>query len=246
MAKWIVNLCLNGWIVLLRGFLRGVLLFMFYKKFAAVVLSAVLVGVVPSVVFADVDDVSAVSDGDVEVLSIEDGFSDGTDSISAFASALADKTVSELQGYQEAKAEAEAAAEAARKAEEERKAAEEVRLEMRQGIVDFALQFVGNPYVYGGTSLTNGADCSGFVMSVFAEFGYELPRVAAAQCAASEKKDVSDIEAGDLVFYGDGGIDHVALYIGDGKIVHASTAATGIKVSDYDYRAPAAVGSFVE
>lgn len=245
MAKWIVNLCLNGWIVLLRGFLRGVLLFMFYKKFAAVVLSAVLVGVVPSVVFADADGVSAVSDGDVEVLSIEDGFSDGADSISAFASALADKTVSEVQGYQEAKAEAEAAAEAARKAEEERKAAEEARLEMRQGIVDFALQFVGNPYVYGGTSLTNGADCSGFVMSVFAEFGYELPRVAAAQCAASEKKSVADIEAGDLVFYGDGGIDHVALYIGDGKIVHASTAATGIKVSDYDYRAPAAVGSFV-
>lgn len=218
---------------------------MFYKKFAAVVLSAVLVGVVPSVVFADVDGVSAVSGGDVEVLSIEDGFSDGADSISAFASALADKTVSEVQGYQEAKAEAEAAAEAARKAEEERKAAEEARLEMRQGIVDFALQFVGNPYVYGGTSLTNGADCSGFVMSVFAEFGYELPRVAAAQCAASEKKSVADIEAGDLVFYGDGGIDHVALYIGDGKIVHASTAATGIKVSDYDYRAPAAVGSFV-
>lgn len=227
MAKWIVNLCLNGWIVLLRGFLRGVLLFMFYKKFAAVVLSAVLVGVVPSVVFADVDGVSAVSDGDVEVLSIEDGFSDGADSISAFASALADKTVSEVQGYQEAKA------------------AEEARLEMRQGIVDFALQFVGNPYVYGGTSLTNGADCSGFVMSVFAEFGYELPRVAAAQCSASEKKSVADIEAGDLVFYGEGCIDHVALYIGDGKIVHASTAATGIKVSDYDYRASAAVGSFV-
>lgn len=206
---------------------------MFYKKFAAVVLSAVLVGVVPSVVFADVDDISAVSDGDVEELSIEDDFSDGADSISAFASALADKTVSEVQGYQEAKAEA------------ARKAAEAARLEMRQGIVDFALQFVGNPYVYGGTSLTNGADCSGFVMSVFAEFGYELPRVAAAQCSASEKKSVADIEAGDLVFYGEGCIDHVALYIGDGKIVHASTAATGIKVSDYDYRAPAAVGSFV-
>lgn len=118
--------------------------------------------------------------------------------------------------------------------------------ELRQQIVDFALQFEGNPYVYGGTSLTNGADCSGFVMSVFAQFGYELPRVAAAQCAASEKKDVSNIEVGDLVFYGDGGIDHVALYIGDGKIVHASTAATGIKVSDYSYRTPAAVGTFVE
>lgn len=215
---------------------------MFYKKFAAVVLSAVLVGVVPSVVFADVDGVSAVSDGDVEELSIEDDFSDGADSISAFASALADKTVSEVQGYQEAKAEAEVIAQERLEAET---AAEAARLEMRQGIVDFALQFVGNPYVYGGTSLTNGADCSGFVMSVFAEFGYELPRVAAAQCSASEKKSVADIEAGDLVFYGEGCIDHVALYIGDGKIVHASTAATGIKVSDYDYRAPAAVGSFV-
>ena len=230
---------------------------MFYKKFAAVVLSTVLVGVVPSVVFADVDGVSAVSDGDVEELSIEDDFSDGADSISAFASALADKTVSEVQGYQEAKAEAEviaqerleaeAAAEAARvRRKRSGRLLRLARLEMRQGIVDFALQFVGNPYVYGGTSLTNGADCSGFVMSVFAEFGYELPRVAAAQCSASEKKSVADIEAGDLVFYGEGCIDHVALYIGDGKIVHASTAATGIKVSDYDYRAPAAVGTFVK
>ena len=221
---------------------------MFYKKFATVVLSAVLVGAVPCSVLG-ASDVSAVTDGVVEELSMEDDFSDGADSISALASALADKTVSEVQEYQEAKAEAEviaqerleaeAAAEAARKAEEE-------RLAKRQEIVDFALQFVGNPYVYGGTSLTNGADCSGFVMSVFAQFGYELPRVAAAQCAASEKKDISDIEVGDLVFYGDGGIDHVALYIGDGKIVHASTAATGIKVSDYNYRAPAAVGTFVE
>lgn len=248
--------------MLLCGFLRGVFIFMFYKKFAAVVLSAVLVGAVPCSVLG-ASDVSSVTDGVVEELSIEDDFSDGADSISALASALADKTVSEVQDYQEAKAEAEviaqerleaeAAAEAARKAEEERKAAEEAarkaeeeRLAKRQEIVDFALQFVGNPYVYGGTSLTNGADCSGFVMSVFAQFGYELPRVAAAQCAASEKKDVSSIEVGDLVFYGDGGIDHVALYIGDGKIVHASTAATGIKVSDYNYRAPAAVGTFVE
>ena len=114
MAKWSVNVCLNGW-VLLRGFLRGVLLFMFYKKVAAVVLSVVLVGVVPSVVFADVDNVSAVSDGDVEELSIEDDFSDDADSISAFASALADKTVSEVQGYQEAKAEAEVIAQERRK-----------------------------------------------------------------------------------------------------------------------------------
>ena len=225
-------------------------------------MSVVIAGSVPCTVFADTD-VSAVTDGEVEELSIEEDFSDGTDSISALANALADKTVSDVAEYQEAKAEAEeiaqkrleaeAAAEAARKAEEERKAAEEAarkaeeaRMARRQEVADFALQFVGNPYVYGGTSLTNGADCSGFVMSVFAQFGYELPRVAAAQCAASQKKSAEDIEVGDLVFYGDGGIDHVALYIGDGKIVHASTAATGIKVSDYNYRTPAAVGTFVE
>lgn len=225
-------------------------------------MSVVIAGSVPCTVFADTD-ASTVTGGEVEELSIEEDFSDGTDSISAFANALADKTVSDVEEYQEAKAEAEeiaqkrleaeAAAEAARKAEEERKAAEEAarkaeeaRVARRQEIADFALQFVGNPYVYGGTSLTNGADCSGFVMSVFAQFGYELPRVAAAQCAASQKKFAEEIEVGDLVFYGDGGIDHVALYIGDGKIVHASTAATGIKVSDYNYRTPAAVGTFVE
>lgn len=225
-------------------------------------MSVVIAGSVPCTVFADTD-ASTVTGGEVEELSIEEEFSDGTDSLSAFANALADKTVSDVEEYQEAKAEAEeiaqkrleaeAAAEAARKAEEERKAAEEAarkaeeaRVARRQEIADFALQFVGNPYVYGGTSLTNGADCSGFVMSVFAQFGYELPRVAAAQCAASQKKSAEEIEVGDLVFYGDGGIDHVALYIGDGKIVHASTAATGIKVSDYNYRTPAAVGTFVE
>ena len=235
---------------------------MFYKKIAAVVMSVVIAGSVPCTVFADTD-ASTVTGGEVEELSIEEDFSDGTDSISAFANALADKTVSDVEEYQEAKAEAEeiaqkrleaeAAAEAARKAEEERNAAEEAarkaeeaRVARRQEIADFALQFVGNPYVYGGTSLTNGADCSGFVMSVFAQFGYELPRVAAAQCAASQKKSAEEIEVGDLVFYGDGGIDHVALYIGDGKIVHASTVATGIKVSDYNYRIPTAIGTFVE
>ena len=124
--------------------------------------------------------------------------------------------------------------------------AEAKRLAKRQEVVNFALQFEGNPYVYGGTSLTNGADCSGFVMSVFANFGYSLPRVAAAQCDASTKKDISQLEPGDLVFYGNGYIDHVALYIGDGKIIHASNAATGIKISDYDYEKPAAVGTFME
>ena len=149
----------------------------------------------------------------------------------------------EKKAAEEARKKAE---EEAKKAEEEAKKAEEQRLAKRQAVVDFALQFEGNPYVYGGTSLTNGADCSGFVMSVFANFGYSLPRVAADQCAASTRKDISQLEPGDLVFYGNGYIDHVALYIGDGKIIHASGAATGIKISNYDYQQPAAIGTYME
>ena len=117
--------------------------------------------------------------------------------------------------------------------------------ELRQQIVEFALQFEGNPYVYGGTSLTNGADCSGFVMSVFAQFGYSLPRVAADQYYQSTKKSMADLEPGDLVFYG-GGISHVALYIGNGQIIHASTSASGIKISNYDYETPVGVGTYIE
>lgn len=117
--------------------------------------------------------------------------------------------------------------------------------ELRAQIVDFALQFEGNPYVYGGTSLTNGADCSGFVMSVFAQFGYSLPRVAADQYYQSVQKSVADLEPGDLVFYGSG-ISHVALYIGDGQIIHASTSASGIKISNYDYETPIGVGTYIE
>lgn len=118
--------------------------------------------------------------------------------------------------------------------------------ELREEIVEFAVQFEGNPYAYGGTSLTGGADCSGFVMSVFQEFGYELPRVAADQCNSSTQKSIEDIQPADLVFYGNGGISHVALYIGDGQIIHASTSASGIKISDYDYETPVAVGTYLE
>ena len=117
--------------------------------------------------------------------------------------------------------------------------------ELRAQIVEFALQFEGNPYVYGGTSLTNGADCSGFVMSVFAQFGYSLPRVAADQYYQSVQKSVADLEPGDLVFYGSG-ISHVALYIGNGQIIHASTSASGIKISNYDYETPVGVGTYIE
>lgn len=102
-----------------------------------------------------------------------------------------------------------------------------------QAIANFAVQFVGCPYVYGGTSLTNGADCSGFVQSVFANFGYSLPRTAASQANAGTAISVDSIQPGDLLFYH--GYGHVAIYIGGGQVVHASNPATGIKISTYNY-----------
>lgn len=100
-------------------------------------------------------------------------------------------------------------------------------------VASYALQFVGNPYVYGGTSLTNGADCSGFVMAVYSHFGVGLPHSSGAQrgCGYSVG-GLANAQPGDIVCYS----GHVGIYIGNGQIVHASTAATGIKVSNASYR----------
>lgn len=95
-------------------------------------------------------------------------------------------------------------------------------------VVDYATQFVGNPYVWGGTSLTNGADCSGFVQSVYANFGIDLPRTSYEQQNAGTEVSYEDAQPGDLICYG----GHVAIYMGDGKIVHASNSTDGIKISD--------------
>lgn len=107
-------------------------------------------------------------------------------------------------------------------------------------VVNFALKFVGNRYVYGGTSLTNGTDCSGFTMQVYKHFGYKIPRDSRSQCTSAGKKvSLSSLKAGDLIFYKrNGRVNHVALYIGGGKVVHASTPSSGIKVSKYNYRSP--------
>lgn len=107
-------------------------------------------------------------------------------------------------------------------------------------VVNYALQFVGNPYVYGGTSLTDGTDCSGFTMSVYAHFGVSLSRVAADQANNGTEVSLLELQPGDLVFYdhGTGYIGHVALYIGNGQIVHASTSLTGIIVASVNYSTP--------
>lgn len=95
-------------------------------------------------------------------------------------------------------------------------------------VVDYATQFVGNPYVWGGTSLTNGADCSGFVQSVYANFGVSLPRTSYEQQNAGTEVSYADAQPGDLICYG----GHVAIYMGNGRIVHASNSVDGIKISD--------------
>ena len=105
--------------------------------------------------------------------------------------------------------------------------------EMGRAVAEYALQFVGNPYVWGGTSLTNGADCSGFVMSVYANFGVSLPHSSAADRKQGYAVDgLENAQPGDLICYS----GHVALYIGDGQIVHASSAKTGIIVSNASYK----------
>lgn len=108
------------------------------------------------------------------------------------------------------------------------------------GVASYALQFIGNPYVWGGSSLTNGADCSGFTMSVYAHFGYGLPHSSAAQSGCGRAVSLSELQPGDLVFYRHGGsIGHVAMYIGGGRVVHAQCKRTGITTSSVNYRTPA-------
>jgi len=101
-----------------------------------------------------------------------------------------------------------------------------------RAVADYGLQFVGNPYVFGGTSLTNGTDCSGFVQSVYRHFGYSLPRSSSEQRSVGSEVSYSNAQPGDLICYA----GHIGIYIGNGQIVHASSPSTGIKVGTATYR----------
>lgn len=117
----------------------------------------------------------------------------------------------------------------------------------RTAIVAYAKQFLGNPYVYGGTSLTNGADCSGFTQAIFAHFGISTGRSSRDQAAKAREISMDAIQPGDLLFYASGDyINHVAIYIGGGQVIHSSNATTGIIISPYNYRTPSKAGTFLD
>lgn len=116
----------------------------------------------------------------------------------------------------------------------------------RNSIVNYALQFVGNPYVWGGTSLTKGADCSGFTQSVFRDNNISIPRDSRTQASSGKEVSIQNIQPGDLIFYTNSQtINHVALYIGNGKVIGASNPESGIKISNYNYRQPHKVVSYI-
>ncbi len=118
----------------------------------------------------------------------------------------------------------------------------------RNQIVNFALQYVGNPSVWGGTSLTRGADCSGFVQSVMRNFGINLPRTSREQAKVGRAINSSEMRPGDLIFYANssGTINHVAMYIGNGQIVHAASRRSGIRISTWNYRSPARIRNVID
>ena len=118
--------------------------------------------------------------------------------------------------------------------------------DVRASVVSYALQFVGNRYVWGGTSLENGVDCSGFTMRILGKYGISLPHSSKAQPSYGTKISSSEAKPGDLFFYGSGrSISHVAIYIGNGQIVHASNKRDGIKVSNAFYRSPICVARYL-
>jgi cell wall-associated NlpC family hydrolase len=116
----------------------------------------------------------------------------------------------------------------------------------RQALINYAKQFLGNPYVYGGTSLTEGADCSGFVQQIFKYFGIKTGRSSRDQIENAQAISFEELQPGDLVFYASGDyVNHVAIYAGNGVIIHAASSKTGICTGKYNYREPYAYGRFL-
>ena len=120
-------------------------------------------------------------------------------------------------------------------------------MDFRNKIVNFACQFVGNRYVWGGTSLTHGCDCSGFTQSVLKNFGISVPRVSRDQARSGSKVTSANMRPGDLIFYANrsGTINHVGMYIGNGQVVNAASTRSGIRIYRWNYRTPVAIRNVI-
>lgn len=141
-----------------------------------------------------------------------------------------------------------AAAEAQAKVEAEAQAALEANAQRRQNLVNYSLQFVGGRYKAGGNDPHTGADCSGFTRYVMQHgAGVSLNRSSSAQATQGRTVSADEMQPGDLIFYGNGSrVNHVAMYIGNGQIVHASTYSTGIKISQWNYRTPIRIANVLD
>ena len=117
--------------------------------------------------------------------------------------------------------------------------------DVRSSLVSYALSFVGGRYVWGGATLGVGVDCSGFTMCIYARYGVSLPHSSSAQPNSGTRISLSEVQPGDLIFYGSGGISHVAIYIGGGQIVHAANARKGIIVSGMYYMTPVCAARYL-
>lgn len=119
--------------------------------------------------------------------------------------------------------------------------------DVRVDLVNYAKQFLGNPYVWGGTSLTKGVDCSGYTMQIYKKYGISLPHYSVSQSRMGKSVKLSEAKPGDLVFYAKNGtVNHVGIYIGNGQVIHASSPRTGIKISNVNYRSLHSVRRFID
>lgn len=228
---------------------------------AVMVMAGVLVLEMPGTSWAEADGIfsAQVVDPDVEEETELDEADGGNSGQASVVGTVVSRTieVGEDARQREAKQAAEEEARAAKAAEEKAKAeqaaaarAEADRIinediNKRQQLVDYALQFVGCPYRAGGNDPHTGADCSGFIRYVMQYgAGISMERSSCAQSAQGRTVSASQMRPGDLIFYGKGSsVNHVAMYIGDGKVVHASTEKTGIKTSVWNYRVPLRIAS---
>ena len=158
----------------------------------------------------------------------EEEESNSSNASESSGSSAAERSAERIERTEEIKKENEKSIEASK--EESTPVVASTHAELRADMIAYAKQFLGNPYVYGGTSLTNGTDCSGFTMRIYEHFGYKIPR-AGGQRTFGKLISVSEAQPGDLVFY-DG---HVTMYIGGGKVIHASSERTGIIISSLSY-----------